>query len=49
MSVNGTEGTVTLALSGMSCGSCRRHVEEALRAVEGVRDAGYGAIPAAAE
>lgn len=34
-----TGETVMLAVTGMSCGSCRRHVEEALRSVEGVQGA----------
>lgn len=29
-------GTLTLAVTGMTCGSCRRHVEDALAAVPGV-------------
>lgn len=28
--------TLTLAVSGMTCGSCKRHVEHALSAVPGV-------------
>lgn len=28
--------TLTLAVTGMTCGSCRRHVEDALAAVPGV-------------
>lgn len=31
--------TVELTISGMSCGSCVRHVTEALRGVAGVTDA----------
>lgn len=31
--------TTTLTITGMSCGSCRNHVEAALRAVTGVTQA----------
>ncbi|MGB9626619.1 MAG: heavy-metal-associated domain-containing protein, partial [Phycisphaerae bacterium] len=34
-----TDHKVILRVSGMTCGSCVAHVEKALRAVEGVRDA----------
>ncbi|MEW5931671.1 MAG: heavy-metal-associated domain-containing protein [Gemmatimonadota bacterium] len=34
-----TRETVTLSVIGMTCGSCRRHVEEALLGVPGVRAA----------
>ena len=34
-----TPSTITLSVTGMSCGSCRRHVEAALRAVPGVATA----------
>jgi copper chaperone CopZ len=75
--MSATTETVTLAVTGMTCGSCKRHVEQALARVEGVvsaevdvaagratvafdagvatvdrmveavREAGYGAEPAA--
>lgn len=31
-----TTGTITLAVAGMSCGSCKHHVETALAGVAGV-------------
>lgn len=30
---------LTLAVSGMSCGHCRAHVQQALTALDGVREA----------
>jgi copper chaperone CopZ len=39
MSTTTTQETITLAVSGMTCGNCRRHVEEALSGVPGVRAA----------
>lgn len=29
--------TVTLSVKGMTCGHCRQHVEDALKAVKGVK------------
>ena len=34
-----TEQSVTLGITGMTCGSCKRHVEEALKGVPGVHEA----------
>ena len=31
--------TIELSIQGMSCGSCVRHVDTALRGVDGVREA----------
>lgn len=39
MSTTTTRETITLAVSGMTCGNCKRHVEEALSGVPGVRAA----------
>ena len=39
MSTTTTRETITLAVSGMTCGNCKRHVEEALSSVPGVRAA----------
>jgi copper chaperone CopZ len=39
MSTTTTRKTITLAVSGMTCGNCQRHVEEALASVPGVRAA----------
>lgn len=36
MNTTSTTGTVTLEVAGMSCGSCKRHVESALAGVAGV-------------
>ncbi len=37
--MSGATRTVTLAVEGMTCGSCRRHVESALERVPGVKEA----------
>ena len=34
-----TTQMLTLGITGMTCGSCKRHVESALTGVPGVRDA----------
>ena len=34
-----TGRALTLGIEGMTCGSCKRHVEDALRAVPGVEEA----------
>jgi Cu+-exporting ATPase len=39
MSTTTTQEMITLAVSGMTCGNCKRHVEEALSGVPGVRAA----------
>ncbi|HEU4454010.1 MAG TPA: heavy metal-associated domain-containing protein [Longimicrobium sp.] len=39
MSTTTTRETITLAVSGMTCGNCKRHVEEALSGVPGVHAA----------
>lgn len=39
MSADTTTRTLELAVTGMTCGACRRHVEEALSSVGGVTEA----------
>ncbi|HET7232658.1 MAG TPA: heavy-metal-associated domain-containing protein [Longimicrobium sp.] len=39
MAAENTIQTLDLSVTGMTCGSCRRHVEEALLAVPGVTSA----------
>lgn len=39
MSTTTTRETITLAVRGMTCGNCKRHVEEALSGVPGVHAA----------
>ncbi len=31
-------GTITLSISGMTCGNCVKHVEKALKGVQGVQE-----------
>ena len=38
MTSTSNEGSITLDVTGMTCSSCVRHVDHALRAVEGVSD-----------
>lgn len=39
MATSATTDTLTLNVTGMTCGSCKRHVEQALSGVGGVQDA----------